>query len=155
MSDEKRPTLADIVRETVKELSDKGGKTVANNEEYLSKKDFEHMKALEAAQVEAQKYKAEFEKAVTGYQEAIDPDHSQHCRGGNCEITQAHQQIKKWGYDEGYEKGKADAKKNLTPDDLNVNLVGEYLRKIQAIGVGKGKGDAEYRVIKGIKVGGK
>ena len=63
--------------------------------------------------------------------------------GENCSTNQALHRIAQ------------DAKKHLTPDDLNVNLVGDYLRKIQAIGIGKTKSDGEYQVIKSIQIGSK
>ena len=88
------------------------------------------------------------------YQEALDPNHSQHCSGGNCEINQVHQQIRKQGYDEAYLKGKADGKKNLTPDDLTIDLIGEYFRQRGIMGIAKTEKGGEYKPFKGIKVPG-
>ena len=52
--------------------------------------------------------------------------------------------------DDAYGKGKADGKKALTVDDLNVNLIGEYFTKRGILGVAKQGG--EYKPFKGIKV---
>ena len=143
--------LADILRPYLSNTENKGGKTVPEDE-FVKVKDFEHMKELEKAVALAEQYKAELEKMIT-----VHPDPEATIKRWlecpNCRPR--FESLVKPQIDEAYKKGQTDAKKNLTPDDLNVNLVGEYLRKIQAIGVGKGKGDAEYRVIKGIKVGGK
>ena len=124
---------------------------MSDNEEYLSKKDFEHMRELEKASALAKQYRAELEK-VTEHPEPEDTVR-RWLECPNCRPR--FESLMKPQIDEAYSKGKADGKKNITPDDLNVNLVGEYLRKLQAIGVGKTRHDEEYKIIKGIKIGGK
>jgi len=147
--------MGDPIDEKIGKLIDerlKGGKTVADNEEYLSKKDFEHIQELERASALAEQYKAKLERVVAGHpepEEAI--KHWLECP--NCRPK--FESLIKPQIDEAYNKGKADGKKNITPDDLNIYLVGDYLHKLQAIGIGKTKGDTEYRVIKGIRIGGK
>ena len=128
----------------------KESEPVADNEEYLRKKDFEHMMELEKASALAERYKAELERMVSGHPEPVETiKHWRECPNCKPKLDAFLQPLT----DEAYLEGKADGKKNLTPDDLNINLVGDYLRKLQAIGIGKAKGDTEYRVIKGIKIG--
>jgi len=130
----------------------KESEPAADNEEYLRKKDFEHMMELEKASALAERYKAELERMVSGHPEPEETiKHWRECPNCKPKLDALIQPLT----DEAYLEGKADGKKNLTPDDLNINLVGDYLRKLQAIGIGKTKGDTEYRVIKGIKIGGK
>ena len=66
------------------------------------------------------------------------------CRDGeNCPTNQALHRIAQ------------DAKKNLAPDDLSIELVAEWLRERQAMGVVKHPQTGEDTIFKGIKVGGK
>ena len=63
--------------------------------------------------------------------------------GDNCPTNQALHRIAE------------QAKKNITPDDLNVNLIGQYFKNKGILGAAKTKKNGEYKPFKDIKTGGK
>ena len=105
-----------------------GGKTMGN-EEFLPKKDFEHFKELEKAQAEAQHYKEELEKVISGHPQ---PEETikRWLECPNCKPK--FESLMKPQLDEVYDKGKTDMKANLTVDDIPAPLIGEWIRTMRA-----------------------
>ena len=123
-----------------------------DNEEYLRKKDFEHMKELEKVSALAERYKAELERKVSEHPEPEETiKHWRECPNCKPKLDAFLQPLT----DEAYLKGKADAKKNITPDDLTIDLVGEFFKQRGILGVAKTEKGGEYKSFKKIQIGGK
>ena len=150
MSDEKKPTIADIVRETVKELSAKGGKETMS-EEYITKS-YLKISELEKAKTSLEAALAEQKKQLEDPVISRYLKHKSTCTDEHCIFDLAPNEIykagEKAGHSEGYEKGKAEGKKNITPDDLTVDLVGEFFKKKGFLGVRKVKVAEEFNPFK-------
>jgi len=129
----------------------KGGKSMSD--EPMTKIEFkisELEKAVKEATTAAERYRGELEKVITGHPEPEETiKHWLECP--NCRPR--FESLMKPQLDEAYSKGKADAKQNITPDDLNINLVGEYFRQRGILGVAKQ--DGKFTPFKKIQVGGK
>ena len=109
-----------------------------------------HQHDLEKAIAERDSAKQQYEATNTELTNALKSlqHHIEHypdgCPDGdNCPTNQALHRIAE------------QAKKNITPDDLNVNLIGEYFKKKGILGVAKTEKNGEYNPFKGIKTGGK
>ena len=63
--------------------------------------------------------------------------------GDNCPTNQALHRVEE------------QAKKNITPDDLTVDLVGQFFKKRGILGVAKTKKNGPYKPFKSIQTGGK
>ena len=63
--------------------------------------------------------------------------------GENCPMNQALHRIAQ------------EAKKNITPDDLTVDLVGQFFKERGILGVAKTEKDGPYKPFKSIQTGGK
>ena len=93
------------------------------------------------AEQQAEATKTELTNALKSLQHHIEY-YPNGCQDGeNCPTNQALHRIAE------------NAKKNITPDDLTIDLIGEYFRKRGILGVGKQGG--EYKPFKSIKTGGK
>ena len=162
MNEEKKPTVADIVRQTVKELSGKGGKetmsdfcpTCGTSKEYrhlvtdLGIEKDRHQHDIEKLAAEQDSAKQQYESANAKLADALKSlqHHILHypngCQDGeDCPTNQALHRIAQ------------DAKKNLTPDDLNINLIGEFFKKRGILGVAKTEKGGEYKPFKSIERG--
>ena len=131
MADLTKEELKQFISETMNEklsgLKTEGGK-MPDNSEYVTVKDFEHQKTLAQLAANAEKKETEYQQAIktlsNQLKETLDPNHRKHCVGPNCQVNQVHSQI----FQEGLEKGKADALANLKVDDIPPKLVGEWIR---------------------------
>ena len=115
---------------------------------------------------ELKKAKASLEAALAEQKKQLeDPvisrylKHKSTCTDENCIFDLAPNEVyeagEKAGHSEGYEKGKAEGKKNITPDDLTIALVGEFFKKRGILGVGKTEKDGPYKPFKSIQMAGK
>ena len=109
-------------------LKKEGGKMPDSNEEYVSKKDWEHFKELEKAQAEAEHYKEELEKIVTGHPKPreIIP-HWLECPDCKPEF----ESLMKPKIDEAYQKGRIDSLTNPTDEEtpkIKPKAIGDWIR---------------------------
>ena len=89
-----------------------------------------HQHDMERATVENQRLREQFEIANSNANSLLShidsyPKHPEGCIGDSCQIIQ------------GLHRIAENAKKNITPDDLNINLVGEYFKRRGIFGVAK------------------
>ena len=142
--------LADILKPFLSDTENKGGKETTS-EEYITKSDLKIS--------ELKKAKASLEAALAEQKKQLeDPvisrylKHKSTCTDETCLFDLAPKEIyeagEKAGRSEGYEKGKAEGKKNITPDDLTVDLVGEFFKKKGFLGVRKVKVAEEFNPFK-------
>jgi len=132
--DEAELSLDEIANKVAEKLE--GGKTntAEKNEEFVRKKDFDHQRELDRLSADAERKASEYQQAIetmnNQLKEALDPNHRSHCIGPGCQVNRVHSQI----FQEGFEKGKADAKANLAVDDISPKLVGEWIRVMRKRG---------------------
>ena len=109
-------------------LKKEGGKDMPDNEKFVSHKDLEIME-LEKAKTNLENIAAEQRKLLDDPVIARYLKHEQTCQaGGDCFYRVEPQQLYEAGQKEGYNKGKADTKANLSVDDISAKLVGEWIR---------------------------
>jgi len=146
--------LAEDLTPYLQTTKNKGGAKPMSDEP-MTKTEFqihELEKALKEANAIAERYRGEVERVIDGHpapEEAI--KHWRDCPECKPKLDAFLQPLT----DEAYAKGKADGKKDLTPDDLNINLIGEYFRQRGILGVAKTEAGGEYKPFKSIKTGGK
>ena len=123
--------------------------------EYITKSDLK-MAELEKARTNLENALAEQKKQLEDPVISRYLKHKSTCTDEHCIFDLAPNEVyevgEKAGHSEGYEKGKAEGKKNITPDDLTVDLVGEFFRQRGILGVGKVKATGEYKPFKSIQI---
>ena len=139
------------------ETKNKGGKETTS-EEYITKSDLK-ISELEKAKTSLENALAEQRKQLEDPVISRYLKHKSTCTNEHCIFDRAPSEVydegEKAGQREGYEIGKADGKKSITPDDLTVDLVGEFFKKRGILGVAKIEKDGEFKPFKGMKTGGK
>ena len=107
-------------------------------------------RSMEKAAAERDSARQQYESANTELTNALKnlQYHIEHypdgCQDGdNCPTNQALYRIAE------------EAKKNITPDDLTVDLVGQFFKKRGILGVAKIEKDGPYKPFKSIQTGGK
>ena len=135
----------------------KGGKETMSEGEYITKSDLK-MAELEKARTNLENALAEQKKQLEDPVISRYLKHKSTCTDEHCIFDLAPNEVydagEKAGHSEGYEKGKAEGKKNLTPADLNINLVADWLLERKAMGVVKDR-NGQRKIFTGIKTGGK
>jgi len=105
-----------------------GGKKMSDKEEFVRHSDLEIS--------DLQKAKANLESTLAEQKKLLDDPviarylrHEQTCQAGeDCIYRADPHQLYEAAQKDGFEKGKTDAKSNLTVDDIPPKLVGEWIR---------------------------